>query len=282
MIDKNKEFFSAPYYFFLKETNNKYYLYFSIANTLNEARQKDDVVSFVREKEQDVKKFLKNLLKSKKPPAQKEVKDELEELVNLDGAIGNLKTPILDPRLHPKKTMDQTVAAATITNDPLRRGYRTYFRESEIDETDMSDAFGYEETKDLDGKETFKFFVKNLEMEPDEAKKRTKQQGKDPSGKKDEKSKYKYKKVITKRGKIKKVKDPNFITRATLSEIQKQKMIKVLEDILVNKKSKDSDISDKEPKKASNIVKKNINTLKKQAEKDGISVGELIKMLKSE
>jgi len=268
MIDKNKEFFSAPYYFFLKETNNKYYLYFSIANTLNEARQKDDVVSFVREKEQDVKKFLKNLLKSKKPPAQKEVKDELEELVNLDGAISNLKTPILDPRLHPKKTMDQTVAAATITNDPLRRGYRTYFRESEIDETDMSDAFGYEETKDLDGKETFKYFVKDLEMEPDEAKDRTKQQGKDPSGKKDRKSKYRH--------------DKNFITRATLSEIQKQKMIKVLEDILVNKKSKDSDISDKEPKKTSNIIKKNINTLKKQAEKDGISVGELIKMLKSE
>ena len=80
MIDKNKEFFSPPYYFFLKETNNKYYLYFSIANTLNEARQKDDVVSFVREKEQDVKKFLKSLLKSKKQPTQKEVKDELEEL----------------------------------------------------------------------------------------------------------------------------------------------------------------------------------------------------------
>jgi hypothetical protein len=105
-------------------------------------------------------------------------------------------------------------------------------------------------------------------MEPEEAKERTKQQGKDPSGKKDEKSPY--------------YDEKGFVTKATISEIQKQKMIKVLEDILVNKKSKDSDISDKEPKKASNIVKKNINTLKKQAEKDGISVGELIKMLKSE
>jgi hypothetical protein len=163
--------------------------------------------------------------------------------------------------------MDQTVAAARITNDPLTRGYRTYFRESEIKEVDMSDAFGYEETKDLDGKETFKYFKDELEMNPDEAKERTVQQGKDPFGKKDKKSKYKN--------------DKNFITRATLSEIQKQKAIKVLEDILVNKKSKPSDVNEKEVK-VSSIVKKNLNTLKKQAEKEGISISELIKMLKSE
>jgi hypothetical protein len=104
-------------------------------------------------------------------------------------------------------------------------------------------------------------------MNPDEAKERTVQQGKDPFGKKDKKSKYKN--------------DKNFITRATLSEIQKQKAIKVLEDILVNKKSKPSDVNEKEVK-VSNIVKKNLNTLKKQAEKEGISISELIKMLKSE
>jgi hypothetical protein len=267
MISKNREFFSPPYYFFLKETENKYTLYFSVEDTITEARKKDDFISFQKEKEQDVKKYIKNIFKGKKPTNTKKMKDELDELVNADGAIPNSKIPILDPRLHPKKTMDQAVAAARITNDPLTRGYRTYYGESEIKEVDMSDAFGYEETKDLDGKETFKYFKDELEMNPDEAKERTVQQGKDPFGKKDKKSKYKN--------------DKNFITRATLSEIQKQKAIKVLEDILVNKKSKPSDVNEKEVK-VSNVVKKNLNTLKKQAEKEGISISELIKMLKSE
>jgi glucan-binding YG repeat protein len=164
--------------------------------------------------------------------------------------------------------MDQTISAARITNDPITRGYRTYFGEAEMTENDMSPVFGWDETKDLDGKETFKFFVNNLDMEPDEAKHRTKQQGKDPSGKRDKKSKYKN--------------DKNFISRQILPEIQKQKAIKVLEDILVNKKNKNTDISDKEPRKVSSIVKKNLTTLKKQAEKEGLSISELIKMLKGE
>lgn len=268
MIINNKEFYSSPYYFFLKETKDKYSLYFSVEDTLTEARKKDEVVHFKKEKEGDVKKYLKNTIKGKKKKTTKNVKDELEELVNADGVISNSKIPNLDQKMHPRKTMDQTVAAARVTNDPWTRGYRTYFGESEeLEEVDMSDAFGYEETEDMDGKETFKYFVKNLGLNPDEAKERVKQKGQDPTGKKDKKSKYYH--------------DKNFVTRATLSEIQKQKMIKVLEDILVNKKSSDSDVSEKEPK-VSNIVKKNLKTLKKQAEKEGLSISELIKMLKSE
>ena len=141
MISKNREFFSPPYYFFLKETENKYTLYFSVEDTITEARKKDDFISFQKEKEQDVKKYIKNIFKGKKPTNTKKMKDELDELVNADGAIPNSKIPILDPRLHPKKTMDQAVAAARITNDPLTRGYRTYYGESEIKEVDMSDAF---------------------------------------------------------------------------------------------------------------------------------------------
>ena len=78
----------------------------------------------------------------------------------------------------------------------------------EIEEIDMSGAFGYEETEDMDGEDTFEYLVKDMGMEPDDAKERTKQQGKDPSGKKDENSKYKN--------------DKNFIGKLTISEIQKQ------------------------------------------------------------
>jgi hypothetical protein len=133
----------------------------------------------------------------------------------------------------------------------------------------MSGAFGYEETKDLDGKETFDYYVDELDMSPEEAVDRTKQQGKDPSGKKDQKSKYKN--------------DKNFIAKMTISEIQKQKMIKVVEEILMGKKSSsdNADVTKKEVE-VSKILKKNLSSLKKQAEKEGLSITELIKLMKSE
>ncbi len=193
MITIDKEFYSSPYYFFLRDKGKDYSLYFSVEETLTEARKKDEMIKVPKDKVKHVKAYLEKLLNGKKKKSTKDISGELEELVNLDGAISNSKIPILDPKLHPKKTMDQTVAAARITNDPISRGYRTYYGESveeEVSEIDMSKAFGYEETEDMDGKETFDYMVDELEMEPEEAIDRTEQQGKDPSGKKDKKSKY--------------------------------------------------------------------------------------------
>ena len=270
MITTDTEFYSSPYYFLLRDKGNKYSLYFSVEENLNEARKKDEVIHFEKDKGEKVKKHLKKVAKEKKIKTTKGLKKDLEELVNLDGALSNSKIPILDPRLHPHKTMDQTVAAARITNDPISRGYRTYYGESveEIDEIDMSGAFGYEETEDMDGPETFKYYKDELDMDPEEAKDRTEQQGKDPSGQKDKKSPY--------------YKDKNFITRATLSEIQKQKAIKMVEDLLMKNKNSDNSEVGKKETEVSKILKKNISSLKKQAEKEGLSVSDLIKMLKSE
>jgi hypothetical protein len=268
MISVDKEFYSSPYYFFLRDKGDKYSLYFSAEETLSEARKKDEVIHFDKKNGKKVKNYLEKITKEKKKKSTKTIKTDLEELVNSDGAMSNSAIPILDPKLHPKKTMDQTIAMARITNDPIARGYRTYYGESEVKEIDMSGAFGYEETEDMDGKDTYKFLVKKMGMEPDDAKERTKQQGKDPSGKKDKKSKY--------------YKDPNFITRATLSEIQKQKAIKVVEDILTKKKSSDSADINKKDIEVSRILKRNLSVLKKQAEKEGVSISELIKMLKRE
>jgi hypothetical protein len=184
--------------------------------------------------------------------------------------MSNSKIPILDPRLHPKKTMDQTVAASRITNDPISRGYRTYYCESveeEVSEIDMSKAFGYDETEDMDGEETFDYMVDKLEMEPEEAKDRTEQQGKDPSGKRDSKSKFRNKK--------------GFVGKLTLSEMEKLEMKKMLEDILSKRNSDDADVVKKETP-TSKILKNNLNSIKRMAEKEGISVNQLIKMLKGE
>jgi hypothetical protein len=269
MIPVDTEFFSSPYYFLMRDKGSKYSLYFSVENTLTEARKKDEVIHFPKGKGEKVKNHLKKVAKEKKIKDTKTLKTDLEELVNSDGGMSNSKIPILDPRLHPRKTMDQTVAASRITNDPISRGYRTYYGESEVKEIDMSGAFGYEETEDMDGPETYEYFVKELGMEEDEAKDRVTQQGKDWTGKKDEKSKYSD--------------DPNFITRATLSEIQKQKAIKVVEDMLAKKKDSGSaDVGKKDSETLSPVLKKNLSSLIKQAEKHGVSKKDLIKLIQGE
>jgi hypothetical protein len=265
MITTDSEFYSSPYYFLLRDKGDKYSLYFSVEETLTEARKKDEVIHFKKEKGEKVKKHLKKVAKEKKVKDTKTLKTDLEELVNADGSMSNSKIPILDPKLHPRKTMDQTVAASRITNDPISRGYRSYYGESveeELDEVDMSGAFGYEETKDLDGPEAYKYLVKKMDMEPDDAQERVKQQGKNP---------FKKKKKM-----------PGSDMKITISEIQRQKAIKMVEDLLMkNKNSSNADVSKKELD-ASKVLKKNISSLKRQAEKEGLSISELIKLLRSE
>jgi hypothetical protein len=272
MITTDKEFYSSPYYFLLRDKGDKYSLYFSVEGTLTEARKKDEVIHFKKSNGEKVKKHLKKVAKEKKVKDTKTLKTDLEELVNADGAMSNSKIPILDPKLHPKKTMDQTIAAARITNDPISRGYRSYYGESveEIEEIDMSGAFGYEETEDMDGKDTFEYLVGKMGMEPDDAEDRTKQQGKDPSGKKDKKSKY--------------YKDKNFITRATLSEIQKQKAIKMVEDLLTKKNSDNSEVGKKVNADSIDelplLIRRNLKSLLKHVEKQGFSKEDIIKLIK--
>jgi hypothetical protein len=265
MININEEYFSSPYYFLIRNKDEKYSVYFSINKTLTEAREKDEVVHFEKKKVNKVKNFVKNVVKSKKKTSTKKIKSEIEELVGSDGGMLSSKVPILDMPMHTHRTMDQIVPASRQTNDPVTRGYRTYYGESidELDEIDMSNAFGYEETKDMDGKKTYDYLVKKLDVEPDEAKQRTKEFGKDPSGKKS------------------KTKKKGSIDKLTLSEIQKKHMLKMVEDILMSDKKKDEDIRNKN-NEPNPFILKNIKTLKAQAKKEGLSISELIKMLKNE
>ena len=268
MITIDKEFYSSPYYFFLRDKGKDYSLYFSAEKNLNEARKKDEMIIVPKDKVKQVKDYLEKLLNSKKNKSTKELKGEIEELVNIDGAMSNSKIPILDPKLHPKKTMDQTVAAARITNDPIARGYRTYYGESieEVSEEDLSKAFGYEETSGKTPIETIKIFDK---MGVDNAVERADEFGKDPKLNKKKKKGSDMRIRITEKEKI--------------EEIQKQKMLKVVEDILVGKKnSENSEVGKKEKNEIPSIIKKNINSIVNQMEKQGFSKKDLIKLLSSE
>ena len=83
MITINKEFYSSPYYFLLRDKGDKYSLYFSVEENLNEARKKDEVIHFKKSKGEMVKNHLKKVAKDKKVKTTKSLKKDLEELVNL-------------------------------------------------------------------------------------------------------------------------------------------------------------------------------------------------------
>lgn len=281
MIELNKEYFASPYYFFLKENRNTIDVYFSVQTTLSEARKKDEKISVPKSKEKSLKSVVSKLGKQKNKKyglddlkkiitKVKGSKEEMTEFIDFDGTMNDSSTPILDMGMHPRKTMDQTVRATRSPKPPYTGTYRVYYGESTedeptIQEVDYSDAFGYEETEDMDGKETFDYLKNKMEMEPEEAYNRTKQFGKDPSGKRDKNSKY--------------YKDKNFVTKATLSEIEKQKVRKMIEDIM-SKKTDDHELSRKT--EASAMLKKNIKTLKKMADKEGLSIRDLMNLLKGE
>jgi hypothetical protein len=266
MIAIDTELYSSPYYFLLRDKGNKYSLYFSVETTLTEARRKDEKIDFDKKHGDKVRRRLSKIAKEKKVKSTKEVKGEIEELINADGSMANSKVPILDPKLHPKKTMDQTVPASRITNDPVTRGYRVYYGESveEVDEEDMSKAFGYQETSGKTPDQTIKILHKMGVENPVE---RAEEMGKDP--------KLNKKKIKGSDMRIR------ITEKETLEEIQRRKMIKVVEDILMTKKEKDSDVREKESEVPS-VLLKNIKSLKKQADKHGISMSTLIKALKSE
>lgn len=281
MIEYNKEYFSNNYYFLLKEGYDKISLFYSVADTLTESRKKDKKIVLKKKNEESIKNAVEELLKTKKKLTQKQIESkfkkidtegEIDELVDDEGVMLGSTIPVLNYRLTPRKTMDQTIAMSRVTNDPVTRGYRVYWGESEdeqdniVSEVDYSDAFGYEETMDMDFEDT----IETLEdMGVDNAEERAEEMGKDP---KLEKKKVKGS-FIRQR----------LVEKGALDEKQKQEMVKMVEDIITKKSKGESDVIKKDNdtnKSISSFLKKNLKSIKKLAEKEGISLNQLIKILK--
>jgi hypothetical protein len=276
MINYNTEYFKNNLYFFLKDRGDKISLYYSVAETLSESRKIDEKREFKKKNEKKLKSSISKLLNSKQKINKKQVDKELDnvdgeidELVDSDGTMLNSKIPNLNMTLHPKKTTDQTIAMSRVTNDPVTRGYRVYWGESEekeenvVSEVDYSDAFGYEETKDKDFKDTVKILKKMGAENPVE---RANEMGK--NAKLDKKKK---------KGSFVK---QRLSEKDSIEEQQRKQMIKMVEDILT-KKSKDSSDVVKKDEGVSKILKNNLKSIKKLAEREGISLKQLIKILQS-
>jgi hypothetical protein len=276
MINYNTEYFKNNLYFFLKDRGDKISLYYSVAETLSESRKIDEKREFKKNNEKKLKNSISKLLNSKQKINKKQldkeldnVDGEIDELVDSDGTMLNSKIPNLNMTLHPKKTTDQTIAMSRVTNDPVTRGYRVYWGESEeedenvVSEVDYSDAFGYEETKDKDFKDTVKILKKMGAENPVE---RANEMGK--NAKLDKKKK---------KGSFVK---QRLSEKDSIEEQQRKQMIKMVEDILT-KKSKDSSDVVKKDEGVSKILKNNLKSIKKLAEREGISLKQLIKILQS-
>jgi hypothetical protein len=275
MINYNTEYFSNGRYFFLKDRGETISLYYTIAETLTESRKKDEKKVFNKKHENKLKRTIEKILNSRQKLSKKNVdnalksieKDgEIDEIIDADGTMLGSKIPPLDMTLHPRKTLDQTIGMSRVTNDPVTRGYRVYWGESEekddnvVSEVNMEDAFGYEETKDKDYQGT----VNTLkDMGVDNPVERTKQFGK-------------LKDVKRKNGKLKQ----RIVEKEKLSEVQKQKMVKMVEDIITKKSKDDSEVVGKDSS-LSKILMNNLKSIKKLAEKEGISLSQLMKALKN-
>jgi hypothetical protein len=259
----------------LKDRGETISLYYTISETLTESRKKDEKKVFNKKHENKLKKTIEKILNSRQKLSKKNIDDtlnsvehngEIDELIDADGTMLGSKIPPSDMTLHPRKTLDQTIGMSRVTNDHVTRGYRVYYGESEekdggvVSEINMEDAFGYEETKDKD----FKNSVKTLKkMGVDNAVERTKQFGK-------------LKDVKKKNGKLKQ----RIVEKDKLTEVQKEKMVKMVEDIIAKKSKDESDVVGKDST-LSKILMNNLKSIKKLAEKEGISLTQLMKVLKN-
>jgi hypothetical protein len=285
-----KEYYKHPYYFFLKEGKDSITLYYSVENTLSEARKKDEQIKFSKKDKKSVEKELTKVFQEKKIKDNKTLKKHLEkvksefgEIVDYDGTFLSSKIPILNPKLSPKGTTDQEVVQNRQTNNPVTRGYRVYWGESEdeegnvVNEIDISGTFGGEETQDLNGPQTFNKFFKDFELPAEEAAERTRQQGKEPDQREHKKKLKRVPKKIRKKKNY--IDTLTLVERRKIEEERKEKMRKMVEDMVLGKKSNDKEVN-KKNSAMSKLLTKNLESIKKIADKEGISVSELIKILK--
>lgn len=291
MIQLNEEYFQNPYYFYLKDKGDKIAVYFSVGNTLSESRKNDEVIVVDKSVFHAIQKVISNILKSgkklskeyihnlidSKAKSKKQPDGEIGELVNPDGSLISSSTPILNQRNLAKKTMDQTVRMSRSNQFPF---IRVYYGESEeingnqISEVDQSESFGYEETEDAKTYDQANHIMKKMGVEdPFERNERLKRLGFD-------KTLDKQLKNEKKRGKCK-----NCFTKRRLSELEKEKMENLIDEILLSKKNKDKDVvkKTKETQGSSTVEKiliRNIESIKRLADKEGVDINKLIKHLK--
>jgi hypothetical protein len=291
MLEFGKEYFEKPYYFYLKDRGDKFSVYFSVSETLTESRGSDEEVIILKENLSKIKNFIKKLFSSEKKFSKDQIKKllnklnlnksekeggELQEFIGADGSFTKSNIPMLNQRLVTKNTTDQTVRMTRANQFPFIRVYYGESKEEKdnlIDEVNMFDSFGYRETKNAKTYKQASRILKNMGVEdPFERHERLEVMGFDPE--------YdKQLKMIKRRGYGK-----NWFSKRRLSELEKGKMQKMIDEIILGKKNKNLDVLDnKKDTNSSSVVEKilirNLESVKKLADKEGLELKDLLNKL---
>jgi len=206
--------------------------------------------------------------KTKKETKGKE--SEVTELVDFDGTWSMSNIPITDPQssIRGGITTDKIVAQTKSPRDVFMRGGVSFRGESVMSEEDMEKAFGFQDTMFMDYDDTVKHYQKKLKLDKDSAEDRAIQQGKKPNLHKRTPKKIKKKK--------------NFIDRLILKEKDIDENENLGEDIILDKERTPKGELTNNLKNINPLLVRNIKSLKKMAKENGITIQELIKLLKNE
>jgi len=211
-------------------------------------------------------------MKTFKEKTKKETKgkeEEVTELIDGDGTWLSSDIPNLDPASSLKGSTftDKIVPMSRNPRDPLLRGWYGYYGEGQIKEEDMGDAFGFEDTMFMDYEDTVKHYQKKLGLDKEDAIQRAKQQGKKSGLDRKTPKNIKKKK--------------NFIDRLILKEKGIDESEDIIEDVLFDKGTYRKDIRIKKDE-INPLLLRNIRSLKRMAKDNGLSLQQLIKMIKDE
>ena len=196
---------------------------------------------------------------------EEEEEEELEELVDYDGSIVGSKVPLgweNVKTISATKTMDATVPMSRQSglNGQYSNVLKRFWGESveEIEEHDMSDVLGYDDTVYMDANETIEYFKDEHDMEASEAEERAESMGKT--------------KELDKKGE----ELENFQRL-----VEDDDVIKMLEIILTSRDD-NADIQSVEDSEIPKYIDKKLRLIQKYARNNGINMNSVINRLKNE
>jgi hypothetical protein len=279
-----------------------------------DADQKEEIenllLKFLKSGKRLSKEKVKSILKSKQKKVKKQ-DGEIDELVNADGSYISSNIPMRNQRLVTKNTTDQTAKMTKANQFPFIRvyygenedkgenivseedstcpehvspsgkkttmcpdddDYEINYGKNAVNEVDQSESFGFEETEDAPTYDVANKILKKMDVEdPIERDVRLKRFGFDRKLDKELKQEKRM-------GQCK-----NCFTKRRLAELEKEKMDSMLDEILLTKKNRNKEVvkkdnEDKGP--VSKILMRNIESIKRIADKEGISIDKLIRHLK--
>lgn len=279
-----------------------------------DADQKEEIknllLKFLKSGKRLSKEKVKSILKSKQKKVKKQ-DGEIDELVNADGSYISSNIPMRNQRLVTKNTTDQTAKMTKANQFPFIRvyygenedkgenivseedstcpehvspsgkkttmcpdddDYEINYGKNAVNEVDQSESFGFEETEDAPTYDVANKILKKMDVEdPIERDERLKRFGFDRKLDKELKQEKRM-------GQCK-----NCFTKRRLAELEKEKMDSMLDEILLTKKNRSKEVvkkdnEDKGP--VSKILMRNIESIKRIADKEGISIDKLIRHLK--